>query len=59
MARFYFGSELHERKTPPKRKLVIDPNAAALAPNFRPLFGNGIEFIEAKVEEVDWGRVLG
>lgn len=56
MARFYFCSMLYQRKIPPSRIVVVDPNVGD-GENYKAVFGEVIP-VDKRVEEVDWDELL-
>lgn len=64
MARLHFAGVMCERsknRSPPKRLVLIDPNACELKARFQSVFGPSppIEKVQKPAEEVDWRGLFG
>jgi hypothetical protein len=56
MVRFHFASALNSRLNPVPKIVIIDPKAKKLLTSFKGVFGDSIQLINKKAENVDWAK---
>ncbi len=59
MTRLHFGSVMHQRKIPPHRISIVDPNACKLAKDFSGVFRDRVCLVEQQAERINWDELLG
>lgn len=59
MTRFHFTSVISRRCNPPRRVVIIDPNAKRMADAYSTVFGKDLTLMTLKAEDMDWHKTLG